>query len=331
MFKHALLALASVVAFAQITPIPGGGGGGGGCVAGAGIACTGSTISVDTAVIQSRATAQAGTSIKCTTSTSTSAPVCSLTPTLTAYTDGMVLSVSPHATFSATATLNVDALGARKVYKMASGAPAQIDATDVLSTGKYLFIYSSALDSSTGGFFVVPLAGGSVFTIPFTNYVPAAKCQSGAAGLSTSYPVTNAPTAFCDTTATNAVFATARFTATAQSIQDHFRLPSDQTGALDFWISTRAVSTTGNQLWDLQTACVATSETFNPTFNTAQTITIATAGTTLQQTAGSQAGVTQTGCAAGEVLMWKLTLSASTTTTGNIDLIEYGWTVRRTI
>lgn len=167
--------------------------------------------------------------------------------------------------------------------------------------------------------------------IPFTNYVPAAKCQSGAAGLSTSYPVTSAPTAFCDTTATNAVFAAARFTATTQSIQDHFRLPSDFTGALDFWISTRAVSTTGNQLWDLQTACVATAEAFNPTFNTAQTITIATAGTTLLQTAGSQAGVTQTGCAAGEVLMWKLTLSASTTTTGNIDLIEYGWTVRRTI
>lgn len=316
------LLLTAAAAFAQY-PIPGasgGGGGGGGCVAGTGITCVGSTISVDTAVIESRATAQSGASTYCRSTTGSATMTCALTPTLTAYTTGSCLSLNADFANVTTATLDVDALGVKSVLNRSGAALAAGD----IPLNKPVGICYDGTQWIVHG-------SGSGITIPFTNYVPAAKCQSGAAGLSTSYPVTNAPTAFCDTTATNAVFATARFTATAQSIQDHFRLPADQTGALDFWISTRAVSTTGNQLWDLQTACVATAEAFNPTFNTAQTITIATAGTTLQQTTGSQAGVTQTGCAAGEVLMWKLTLSASTTTTGNIDLIEYGWTVRRTI
>jgi len=116
--------LLSAAAFAQY-PIPGssgGGGGGGGCTAGTGITCVGSTISVDTAVIQSRATAQSGASTYCRSTTGNDTYTCALTPTLTAYTSGGCVVLFADTANTLAATLNVDALGAVSILTRTGGA-----------------------------------------------------------------------------------------------------------------------------------------------------------------------------------------------------------------
>lgn len=111
-----VLALLALPAIAQY-PVPGstgGGGGGGGCTAGTGITCTGSTINVDTAVIESRVNAQSGASLYCATSAGDTY-TCSMTPTLTAYTAGMCVVIDPDTTNTGASTLNIDALGAKSI------------------------------------------------------------------------------------------------------------------------------------------------------------------------------------------------------------------------
>lgn len=123
------LLLTASAAFAQY-PIPGssgGGGGGGGCVAGTGITCVGSTISVDTAVIQSRAMAQGGKSTECVSATGSATMTCALTPTLTAYETNMCLVLNSNFANVTTATLDVDALGAKSVLNRSGAALAAGD------------------------------------------------------------------------------------------------------------------------------------------------------------------------------------------------------------
>jgi hypothetical protein len=77
---------------------------------------------VDTAVIQSRANAQSGATLICNSAGgSTSAYTCAMSPTLTAYTTGMVVVWKPDVSSAAGAiTLNVDILGAKGI-KQADG------------------------------------------------------------------------------------------------------------------------------------------------------------------------------------------------------------------
>jgi len=123
------LLLTASAAFAQY-PIPGssgGGGGGGGCTAGTGITCVGSTISVDTAVIQSRATAQSGASTYCRSTTGNDTYTCALTPTLTAYTTGSCLVLNADTANTGAATINVDALGVKSILNRSGAALAAGD------------------------------------------------------------------------------------------------------------------------------------------------------------------------------------------------------------
>lgn len=87
-------------------------------------------------------------------------------------------------------------------------------------------------------------------------------------------------------------------------------------------------------VWQLSTACVADAETSDPSFNSAQDITDAVKGTTLQQNDFSQSSVTTTGCAAGEMFFWRLRRQrthASDTATGTIDLISVTFKIRRAL
>jgi hypothetical protein len=184
----------------------------------------------------------------------------------------------------------------------------------------------------TNYFAEVPGSGGGTVTTTEHHYYTPAKCQSGAAGLAFSNPIASAPTPVCDSAAVNgAVFAYAQFTATGQSVQDHFHFPSEQSGAVNMFLRSNAVSTTGNQVWAIQTGCVNDGSIPDPTFNTKQSLTIATAGTTLQLTSGTQTSLTLTGCSPGYEFFWKLTLDAATTTTGNINLLDLDFIVGRTL
>lgn len=72
----------------------------------------------DTAVLQTKSVAQSGTGAYCQSdSASQTAYTCSLSPTLSAYTTGMVVNWRPDTNNSAGATLDVDALGAVPLRK----------------------------------------------------------------------------------------------------------------------------------------------------------------------------------------------------------------------
>jgi hypothetical protein len=85
--------------------------------------------SVDTSVIPSKANAQSGAMWLCSSAGSSSAYTCGLSPTLQAYSTGMVLAWKPNVNGAGGATtLNVDTLGAVTV-KQADGVtdPASAD------------------------------------------------------------------------------------------------------------------------------------------------------------------------------------------------------------
>jgi hypothetical protein len=106
------------------------------------------TIAADTAVLQTRASAQAGQEIFCAGSASTIA-TCSLTPTLTGYIAGMRLNFLTAATNATTMSLNVDSLGAREILKQDGSALA---AEDIHSGRYYMLTYD-------GTAFRLPAAG----------------------------------------------------------------------------------------------------------------------------------------------------------------------------
>jgi hypothetical protein len=166
-----------------------------------------------------------------------------------------------------------------------------------------------------------------VIVIPTRNVFRAAICQGTSAFSSFSMAATAAPTANC-VTGTNTNYGVLTFSATAQNFQDHFTLPAHWTGAIDLDVKYRSTSTTGNIVWNIATACVADGATGDPSFNTAQTVSTAAQGTTLQWKTATLTGITTTGCAANSEMMVKIGLDASTTTTGNIDMVDYALTAR---
>jgi hypothetical protein len=87
---------------------------------------------VDTAVVLSKATHQAGTALLCAASSGSGTTyTCAMSPTLTAYTRGMVLYFLIDTTStSTTPTLNVDTLGAKTLVNHLGGA---LSAGDLVS------------------------------------------------------------------------------------------------------------------------------------------------------------------------------------------------------
>jgi hypothetical protein len=112
-----------------ISSLEGGGGGSGSVTAGTGIIVAGDEVSVDTAVIQSRATLQAGTTQYCRSTTGNDTYTCSLTPALTAYTRGGCVVLDADTANTGTATLNVDTIGAQSILNRAGSALANGDIT----------------------------------------------------------------------------------------------------------------------------------------------------------------------------------------------------------
>lgn len=132
-------------------------------IAGAGIlntlSDTGTAIdiqqSIDTAVIQSRANEQAGGDLLCQSNSGAGVSMsCAMSPTLTAYSAGMVLWWQPDVTTSGAITLNIDTLGAVPVKEpdgMTNPQPG-----DILGAHLYPIWYDGSvfrlvLTSATGG------------------------------------------------------------------------------------------------------------------------------------------------------------------------------------
>jgi hypothetical protein len=114
---------------------------------------TGSKITVQTDIgssVQTKATAQSGAHLLC--SAGSSSPLtCTMSPTLTAYTDRMLVNLCMTGAVTGAATLNVDTLGAKSVLTFAGSNPSTGD----LGIGCRLVTYQSSDNS-----FRLP-AGGS--------------------------------------------------------------------------------------------------------------------------------------------------------------------------
>lgn len=95
--------------------------------AGTGLSLVGSEFSANTAVLETRANAQAGASTYCASATGNDTYTCTMTPTLTAYTAGSIITLNADTANTGAATLNIDTLGAKSILKRNGDALADSD------------------------------------------------------------------------------------------------------------------------------------------------------------------------------------------------------------
>jgi hypothetical protein len=150
---------------------------------------------------------------------------------------------------------------------------------------------------------------GNAITIPTTVWLPGAGCNNATASSFWDLP-TSTPAVPACVTGTNTQKGVLGFADTSGgfSAQNEYLLPDDFTGAIDAKIIWSTSATSGNAKWSLSTICTAVgaTETDDPAFNTASTVTTAAPGTANRLQTSAITGVTATGCAAGEFLHVKI-------------------------
>jgi hypothetical protein len=173
---------------------------------------------------------------------------------------------------------------------------------------------------------------GNVVTIPFTLWLPMAGCSGTTAGTIWDLPTSGPMVATC-TVGTNTVQGYGAFADSASlSAQYTWAVPSDWTGNIDVRFKWFTAATSGDVVWQLATICVADAETNDPAFNTASTVTDTAKGTTLQTNDAAITTLTVTGCAAGELMHFKIlrdSAHASDTLAATANLIGIEMKYRR--
>jgi hypothetical protein len=176
-------------------------------------------------------------------------------------------------------------------------------------------------------------ATGNVFTDTVKWMFNAGVCQGSTASLGVSGLASLSPTATC-VTGTNVTRAWATFPDSDGNyeMQGELLLPTDWTGALDINGVWRASATSGDIKLYVTVACSADAEVFNDTWVAAGNVVETAKGTTLQHNTWSISGLTTTGCAAGELMNWRVyrqrTDAADTLSTA-FDLGPITFTARR--
>ena len=87
--------------------------------------------------------------------TSTTAFTLTYTTAPAAYAQGLMFAFKVHAASTGSVTLNVNALGAKKVYRNISGTPTQVASGEWQTSDIVVVSYDTTLDSAAGGFFWV--------------------------------------------------------------------------------------------------------------------------------------------------------------------------------
>lgn len=144
---------------------------------------------------------------------------------------------------------------------------------------------------------------GNLLTIPVKQWFPAAFCQNVTPATVWSLAPLLPALVSCDT-GTNTQKGTLDFAdgVDVSEAQMSMMLPSDWVGAVDVRFKWFTTATTGSVVWQVASICVADAETSDPAFNAAGTVIDTAKGTTLQDNDAFIAGLTTTGCAAGELL-----------------------------
>lgn len=155
-------------------------------------------------------------------------------------------------------------------------------------------------------------ATGNVITMPVDVWIHAARCDNGAPGSTKAFTAWNVsgttdrpvPTCLLGTNVYQAILAFGD--TNAEQAQEEYLLPSNWTGAVDVTLVWNSTATTGNVRWEVATACTAIGEAVDPAFNTPSTVTDAAQGTASRLNTATITGVTMTGCAAGEMLWYRI-------------------------
>ena len=116
---------------------------------------------INTAVVQTRANDQSGADkLISIVSSSSSTFTGTMSPTLTRYSPGMILPWTPNQSCSGSVTLNIDALGEKRIFE-----DDGMTAATCASGRTYLLEYHMSLDGGTGGWRKVFSSGGSVQSV----------------------------------------------------------------------------------------------------------------------------------------------------------------------
>jgi hypothetical protein len=152
-------------------------------------------------------------------------------------------------------------------------------------------------------------AGNNCTTSSYIYY-PMGVCQGSTAGSGLSLPVTGPAVAAC-LTGSNTQQGTLDFAAASDlSVQGSFVLPLDWSGTINVYGKWMNTAGSGNVVWELQTACVASGESTDPSFTAAAgSATDAALGSSFENDF-TMTAVTMTGCAAGETFYWKVRRNA---------------------
>lgn len=98
-----------------------------------------------------------------------------LTPAITAYTSGLTLTAKIATAFGVSPTLNVNSVGAKKIYVLTAGGVAQATTGDGFVGDLMTFRYDSALDGGSGGWLIVSAPATGWRTIAITTASSAAQ------------------------------------------------------------------------------------------------------------------------------------------------------------
>jgi len=108
------------------------------------------------------------------TATGTNTYAVTLDPALTAYATGIVVNVKFTNASTGASTLNVNALGAKKIYKFVDGSYSVIGSGDIANSMFSSVFYDATLDSAAGGWIL-----GTFKTTLFSNVVEDTTPQLG--------------------------------------------------------------------------------------------------------------------------------------------------------
>lgn len=151
--------------------------------------------------------------------------------------------------------------------------------------------------------------GNTITTVSEVN-LPVVLCDQTTGTLGWHTVDANKPTATCSAGGTNTTMirGVADFPDSDgdYSIQHALWLPDDLTGTISAHFMWRTSATSGDVVWQLQTACTADNEVDDVAWNTAQTVTDTANGTANRLNTAMISSVTLTGCTAGGQFRFKV-------------------------